>query len=199
MKIFFLTLLALIFTDKTHALELSNFSLPISGSVGIGKMENSDLNLKARTMNAFSIEALPSFNYDNWQFGVHLDYRWQGQVTSLKEAGGTNLKGHGYLMGLGVRHNFSEKFFIQGSADFLGEYDFSKHTANNDDDKVTSPLGVRLKSGYAIFAKIPNLTVDLDLQYLTFKKIHIASEDSSATTTQLMASVGMTYVFEKIQ
>jgi outer membrane protein OmpA-like peptidoglycan-associated protein len=175
----------------------SKWALPLSASLGIGSMKDSELNLKSRAMNSLSLEALPSYRFGKWMLGPHLDYRWQGQVSSLDSAGGTNLKGHGYLLGLGARSDFSDRFFAQASVDLFGQYVFYKQTVAGEDDQLKSPLGIRIKSGYAFIEKIPNLTFDIDLQYLTFKKIQISQVDSGASTVQLMASVGMTYQFGK--
>jgi outer membrane protein OmpA-like peptidoglycan-associated protein len=163
----------------------------------MGSMKDSELNLKSRTMNSLSLEALPSYHFGKWMLGPHLDYRWQGQITSLDSAGGTNLKGHGYLMGLGMRYDFSDRFFAQASVDFFGQYDFDKQTYASEDDRLKSPLGIRIKSGYALIEKIPNLTFDIDLHYLTFKKIEISHVKTNASTSQLMASLGITYQFDK--
>jgi len=190
-----LSMLALA-TFSTHAQE-SKWALPLSASVGIGSMKDSKMNLKSRTMNAISLEALPSYRFGKWMLGPHLDYRWQGQVSSLDAAGGTNLKGHEYLIGPGARFDFSDRFFAQVSVDLWGQYVFDKQTYAGEDDKLKSPLGIRIKSGYAFIKNIPNLTFDIDLQYLTFKKIEISQVNSEATTNQLMASVGMTYQFGK--
>lgn len=175
----------------------AKFAVPLSASLGLGAMENSDMNLKSRVMNALSLEALPSYRMGKWLIGPHLDYRIQGQITSLDSAGGTNLKGSGYLIGLGARYELSDRHFAQASLDLIGEYDFEKNSSIDQDDKAVSPLGLRLKSGYAFFEKIPNLTFDADVQYLTFKKIHIAGTDTNATTNQFMVSIGITYQFGK--
>lgn len=159
-------------------------------------MENSEMNLKRRTMSAFSLEALPGYRLRKWIIGPHLDYRWQGQLTSLNGAGGTNLKGRGYLIGISTRYDFSSRLFAQASMDAFGHYSFSKKTSSLEDDGLRSPLGIRLKSGYALIERFPNLSFDIDLQYLTFKKIHISNVESSAATRQFMASLGMTYQIE---
>lgn len=54
---------------------------------------------------------------------------------------------------------------------------------------------MRLKTGYAFFEKIPNLTFDADLQYMSYKTIHIAGIDNDKKFTQLFASLGLTYQF----
>lgn len=174
----------------------SKFALPLSASFGLGTLESSDLDLKSRTMTSTSFEALPSYRVGRWLFGLHLDYRIQSQLTSLSDAEGTNLKGKGYLFGLGARYNFSDRLFTQGSVDFFGMYDFEKDTSASEDDELKSPLSLRVKAGYVLLPQIPNLTFDVDLQYLTWSKIHIAGNDKSATFNQLMASVGVTYEFD---
>lgn len=191
-----ITAVATIFLSlSAHAEEKSKFALPLSASAGIGTMASGGMNVKSRTMNALSIEALPSYRMGKWLIGPHLDYRVQGQVSSLSDAGGTNLKGSGWLIGLGVRHDFDDKFFVQGAIDFLGAYDLSKDTAAGEDDNLKAPIGLRAKTGYAFLERIPNLTFDADLQLLQYKTIHIGGADRDETFNQLMASVGLTYQF----
>lgn len=175
----------------------SKFALPLSASVGIGTMESSDMGSqsKSRKMNALSFDVLPSYRIGKWLFGPHLDYRWLGQMDSLSSAGGTNLKGNGWLVGIGARRDFSDRFFVQGAVNFLGAYDLTKDTAAMEDDRLKSPLGLRVKVGYVFIQSIPALTFDTDLQYLMWKTIHIAGVDKSATFNQLMASVGITWHF----
>src|SRR5690606_36849397 len=110
----------------------------------------------------------------------------------LESASGTNLKGQGYLIGPGVRSDYSGGLFAQASVDLFGQYVFDKQTSSGEDDRLKSPLGIRIKSGYAFIKKIPNLTFDLDLHYLTFKKIKISQVDTEAATNQLMVLVGVT-------
>lgn len=185
----------LFFSITTYAEERSKFALPLSASLGIGTLESRDMNLKSRTMSAFSFEALPSYRVGKWLLGPHLDYRHQGQLSSLKDAGGNNLKGVGWLVGLGARHEFNDRLFLQGAIDFLGAYDLTRDTSNGEDDNLKSPLGFRIKTGYAFFEKLPNLTFDADFQYLRFNEIHISGAGTSNTFNQLMASVGITYQF----
>ena len=156
-------------------------------------MKNSDLGLKARMMDALSVEALPSYGFGAWSVGPHLDYRWQAQITSLANSGGTNLKGEAYFIGLGVRREFTERLFVQGAIDFVGEYDFGKNTSIDQDDKLTSPLELRLKTGYVFIPSVPRLTFDADLQYMSFRNIRIAGINLSAKTSEIMVAVGLTY------
>ena len=128
-------------------------------------------------------------------FGPHVDYRLQGQITSLKSAGGTNLKGIALLYGFGLRAQLTPRFFIQQSYDVAGEYDLKRNTSDGRDDKFSDPFGVRLKVGYALFKRLPNLTLDLDIQHLMFRKITIAHAGQTSNARQTMGSIGLTYHF----
>ncbi len=156
-------------------------------------MQDSKMDLRARKMTSASVEALPGSHLGAWMIGMHLDMRRQGQLTSLDRAGGTNLQGMGYLLGLGVRYDVSNRFFTQTSTDFFGQYYFYRQNSSSKDVRLKSPLGVRIKSGYAFFEEIPNLTFDFDLHYLTYKKIQILEDEFEAATKQWMISVGLTY------
>ena len=187
----------IVFATVSVQAQEPKWALPLSASWGMGSVRDSELNLKSRTMSSFSLEALPSYRLGKWLLGPHVGYGWQSQISSLDTAGGTNLRGRGYLMGLGARSDFSDRFFAQASVDLFGQYIFDKQTLAGEDDRLKSPLGVRLKSGYVFIEKIPNLTFDVDLQYLTFGKIEISRVNSDAATIQWMASMGITYQFGK--
>src|SRR5690606_30713108 len=98
-----------------------SFEMPLSASFSAGTMENSDMNLKNRVMTAISFEALPGYRHGKLLYGLHLDKRWHQQQSSLADAGGTNLKGTGYLLGVGIGYAYSEKINLQGALDFIGE------------------------------------------------------------------------------
>lgn len=174
----------------------SKFSVPLSASTALGFLQSSDLDLKSRVMLVNSIEALPSMRVGRWQIGPHFDYRFQEQMTSLADAGGTNLKGHGPLMGVGLRYNFNKDLFVQGAVDFIGSYDLTKDTSEDEDDNLKEPLGIRAKAGYVFIKRIPQLTFDVDAHYLQFQKIHIAGVDRSKKFDQFSVGVGLTYHFD---
>lgn len=191
--IFNATLFVTSFASAKASCQESGWALPISVNAGIGSMQDSKMDLRARKMTSASLEALPGYHFGAWMIGTHLDIRRQGQITSLHRAGGTNLKGMGYLLGLGVRYDVSNRFFTQTSTDFFGQYYFYRQNSSSKDVRLKSPLGIRIKSGYAFFEEIPNLTFDFDLHYLTYKKIQISEDEFEAATRQWMISVGLTY------
>lgn len=179
----------------SYAEERSKFALPLSLSAGLGSMNGADTDQKHRKMVAYSFDALPSYRVGQWLLGPHFDLRIQNQLTSLTNAGGTNLRGRGWLLGVGTRYNVNDRFFVQGVVDFLGYYDLVKDTSTAEDDGIESPLGLRVKTGYAFLEKIPNLTFDVDLQYLTYRTLHISGVDQNKKFNQVFASVGVTYQF----
>ena len=173
---------------------LSRFALPISASFGLGSLRNSDIGVPSRTMDAFSFEVLPAYRLESWYFGPHFVYRLQNQLTSLASAGGLNWRGHGYLIGLGARKDFESRWFLQGSIDFFGSYNFSKQTSTSLDDHLFGPLGIRVKAGKAFISSLPRLSFDADLLYLTYRNIQVGGVDSNATSRQIIAAVGITCV-----
>ena len=142
---------------------LSHLGGTIGASWSIGKLNNNGMGLNSRTMDAFSLEALPGYRLDNWFVGPDFDYRWQGQITSLDGAGGTNLRGHGWLLGVGAGYRLDEQFSLQAAFNFLGKYSFRNQTSTIEDDHLSSPLGLRVKGQYMI-SRYP-FSVDLDLQF----------------------------------
>ena len=173
----------------------SGFALPLSVSLGAGSLKDPSLSLSSRTMSAASLEVLPSYRVGNWAFGPHVDYRLQGQITSLDSAGGSNLKGRALLFGIGFRTQVTERFFVQQSVDFAGQYDLGRDTGDAKVGKFTEPFGVRVKAGFAFLKKIPDLSLVLDAQYLTFQKVEFAHSGKDSNAREMIASVGLTYYF----
>lgn len=119
------TLLSIVFAQAEEE-QQSKFALPLSASFGLGPMEGDYQNANSRMMDTFSIEALPSYRFGKWLVGPHMDFKIVNQISSLSNSGGTNLKGNGWSVGLGIRHDFNPRFFLQGAIDFIGAYDLEK-------------------------------------------------------------------------
>ncbi len=184
-----------IFSLKVQASAFSeNFGLLASGSLEAGRIGSDDAGLKDRWMNAFSVDALGGYQLGRLLIGLHGDYRLQGQMTSLSGAGGTNLKGDAFLLGLGAGYRFSEKFYGMAALDLLGKYNFGQDTQDGNSDELRSPIGLRAKFGYFFTERFP-LTLDFDMQYLQFQKFHVGGVDNGWKTNQWMAGAGLTYHF----
>ena len=173
----------------------TGFAVPVSVSLGAGSLKNPTLGLTSRGMSAASLEVQPSYRIGDWAFGPHVDYRQQGQITRLNSAGGSNLKGSALLFGVGFRTQVTRRFFVQQSVDFAGQYELLRNTGDAKVGKFTKPLGARVKAGYAFLGNFPDLSFDIDLQYLTFQKVELARASRDATAQAMIASVGLTYYF----
>lgn len=172
-------------------------NLDFQGSLGVGfsQLGNSKANLKDRTMEAFSVDSFLGYKTQYANFGLHLDYRMQEQVTSLSNAGGTNLKGRGLFFDLGAKVDLSDKLYTMCALDFFGRYDLEKDTAANEDDELRSPMVFHLRGGGRIFENHPQFSIDLDLMYASFQKLHINGTNLSWTSQQYGAAVLLTYHF----
>lgn len=169
------------------------FGGTLGAAVEVGRLGNSGMSLDDRTLSSISLEALGGYRYDSkWLFGLDLNYRIQQQLTSTSDAGGTNMKGKGWLLGLGVQYRFNELWALQGAVDFLGQYNFDKQTAGGEDDHVHAPLSLRLKGQYFF---LPRWTMDASASYIRWSKFHVAGVDHSETSMQWMIGAGLTYHF----
>lgn len=176
----------------------SDFS-PIGGSIGasygIATFQNLDMNLPSRTMTALSVEGLVGYRPTrSWTLGADFDYRWMNQLTSLGSAGGTNLRGSGWMAGLGARYRPTERWALQAAIYFVGKLGFSQPAFSGEETGVSGPLGVRLKGQYFVFRDLP-LSTDLDLSYVHHRTFRIARTDGPAGSTTLAAALGLTWHF----
>ena len=171
----------------------SKFGGALGASVGLGALANNDRSLSSRTMNALFLEALPGYRWDWGLLGIHADYRSQGQTTSLSGAGGTNLGGHGFLLGIGSKLPMGKRLSLQTAFDFIGKYTLAVGTDQGDETSLSSPLGLGVKIQYLF--ENDAFSADLDLQYLHWNHFTIGSTTFSSGSTQWMAGLGLSYHF----
>lgn len=75
---------------------------------GLGRLSNKVNSIPERTMNTIDATV-----YGGWRFGAFLpvvygEVRLVGQNTEASEVGDTNMKGFGYLLGLGLEYTFEK-------------------------------------------------------------------------------------------
>lgn len=190
------SLAALFITPNAFGAEshlLKKFGGTLGVSTEVGRLGNSGMDLQDRTLTAFSLEGLAGYRYNSqWLFGLDLNYRIQPQMTSVSDAGGTNLKGKGWLLGLGAQYRINELWAVQGAVDFTGKYEFDKQTAAGQDDHLHAPLTLRLKAQYFF---LPRWTADASANYIRWSKFHVSGADHSEASSQWMVGVGITYHF----
>ncbi|MBX3018663.1 MAG: OmpA family protein [Bdellovibrionaceae bacterium] len=180
--------------STSFALAQNRFAGSVSAGLGLGRTESADAGLAARTMNAASVDALVGYRHEAWVFGLHGDLRYQYQMTPLSEVNQTNLRGSGYLLGLGASYRVNKNFYTMAALDLFGLYDFAEPTSTGDRDELQKPLGLRLKAGYFWSEELP-LSVDADLQWVSFQTFRLAGQNHDWRTTQTFAAVALTYHF----
>ena len=182
-------------SDSLPSQRFSRVGGSIGASYGIGALKNADLGLPARTMAAFSFEGLLGYRPTTaWTLGVDIDFRWMNQLTSVADAGGTNLRGNGWLAGFGARYRPCERWSVQAAFYFLGRYGFRQPALTGDETGLGSPLGLRIKGQYFIFRGVP-LSADLDLSYVHHGSFSLAGVPAPVGTTALAAAAGLTWHF----
>ena len=174
--------------------------LSIGGSYTAGSMENNGMGLPSRTMGVGSLEGLLAYKiFPNWQVGLDLDYSIVRQLTGLADAGGTNLKGHEWVLGIGTRYTFNNNWAIQGSVGLFGYHWFDNRTGSSRPDHLTHPITVRIKPQWFPFAAIPNLSLDADFRYQHWSTFNVQGTEHDQTTTQFFGGLGLTYHFGKMK
>lgn len=182
--------------DEAHWLD--RFGLSLGGSYDRGTMENSGMGLPSRTMSVGSFDGLLSYRIlDNWQVGIDVDYSILRQQTDLSGAGGTNLKGQAWTVGIGTRYFFTKQLAIQGSIGLYGRHNFDHPTSLGQSDHLSSPIALRFKPQWFAFSAIPNLSIDADLRYQRWSEFDVQGTAHSQTTTQFFGGLGLTYHFGK--
>lgn len=169
------------------------FGASVSGSFGMGKLENTNQGLAPRTMDAFSVEFLGGLQTNRVLIGVDLDLRIHRQLSSLGSVGGTNLKGQSFLLGIGIGAPLYKKLFFQASAHFLGKYFLGATSDQSQDSSFGKPLGLKVKAQY-LFETSP-FSADLDLQYLRWSSISYGSFSLDTPSNQWLIGIGLTYHF----
>ena len=173
---------------------LSRFGATIGADYDFGTLGNSAIDVPSRTMNALSVEGLVGYRFGRVLIGPDFDYRFEGQLSSLGAGNGTNLKGKGWLLGLGGKYDINPSWSVQAAIDFLGKYTFDKQTSSSEDDHLEQPIVIRAKGQYFAFQDIP-LSFDLDLQYVSYGKWHVTSADYTSSTNGFLVGAGVTWHF----
>ena len=193
--LFYTALLALGRVPQAQAFEWYNITIPVSASLTVGSLKNTDYFLRTRTLNALSLEALPNYPLGNIRVGPHFEYSYQSQLRNVTSILETNLKGHVLTAGLGARSWLTNRIYAQIAIDIAGKYYLGQATEVGNRAYFKDLLaGYRLKLGYRFLNRVTRLTADFDASYLRFRKVeNLVTEFSQ--TKQFMAGIGFTYRF----
>lgn len=153
---------------------------------GIGKGKNSTGSTQSRTLNTIGIQALPGYKLStgvtpDFLIGPLLEYTFVGQNTEPSSVGNSNLRGSGYMIGLGVQTDFGP-IVLLGSFDFIGQYSLSENTTAGLETKFKSPIGFRLLAGYPI---MPMMTADLMFSMHSYKTNVLGGSDVDISSNKL--------------
>lgn len=197
-NLFVLSFCAIFFSSSAHTEEIQNrLGATFGASYEYGQLGDSGMGLQNRAMGAEDFEVLAGYRTNSkWLVGLDLQYRFQQQLSTLGESGGTNLAGRGYLFGIGAKYDFSPTWSLQGAIDFSGRYDFDRATDQQQSDHLHSPIALRLKGQYFFRQDCP-LSIDGIVDYQSWSKFHVAGTDHSNPASQWMLGVGLTYHFGK--
>ena len=159
---------------------------------------------QTRTMNALAIKAFPAYDLQraikNLPFklivGPFVEFRFVGQLTDPNAAATlgapTNLRGTGYLLGLGFGVEL-EKWSLIASFDPFGAHYLTNRIPNDLTSSFSSPFGVRVVVGYMIKRDI---SLDANFQYAAYDHNNVVGDMGGDALTQTLFGVGARYFFD---
>lgn len=174
-----LILLGLLMTFPLNA--SAGFGLLTGASWGIGKISSSAGTIESRTINNFSIHAMPGFAITGtgFMFGPFGEYRLIGQNTDVATVSNTNVKGTGYLIGIGGTFTPLDLFYVGASFDFLGKYNLSLNNTAGQAVGYKKPIGFHFLAGYMF---MPVLSADVIFNMEQYKSTTIGGTDTDITS-----------------
>lgn len=190
-----LMILLYFFSSTAWTHEPRGWEAPIGGLLELGRLGSSDMSLQERTMSAVSFQALPGYRFnEKWLFGASLNYRFTQQQTPLSDAGGTNLAGRGWTLGIGAQRWLNERLNLQAVLSFIGQHQFEKQTSQGQSDHLQDPLGLQIQAQYFYFDHLP-VSLDFSANLTTWRTFHVSGADNSKKSNQWLTGIGLTYHF----
>jgi hypothetical protein len=184
----------LILCGSSFALADNGLGVNAGAHWGLGSAANSQKTIPVRTMNTIDLQALPGYHFDNLLVGVLMELRFVGQNTDPATVSNQNLKGTGYLFGLGAMYLWNNWKFL-GSLDFLGKHSLGVVDSSGKYSTFKKPRGFHLLVGYKFFERI---SADLSFSYETYKQNTLGTTDADISDNKLKhwnAGLGATYDF----
>ncbi len=170
-----LVLLGLCFVSLSAFAE-NSFGVRGGISWGYGEMENENQTIKTRDMNTIELMALPGYKISSILVGPFLDYRKVGQNTKPEEVNNQNLRGSGYLIGVGSSYSYSMFTFL-GAVSFLGQHKLANKDVSGNEVTYKKPLGFHLGAGWAF---MKSYSADL-----TLSSVKYSEDDLNGTTSDV--------------
>jgi len=167
--------------SDAYALGLTGFGARAGGHWGLGQMSNSSGDVASRTMNTFSLEALPGYNLAGFLIGPFVEFRLVGQNTNPSTVGGTNLRGHGFQFGLGTSYDFGPLSFL-AALEFFGSHALSNNDLSGNPVTYQKPFGFVLEGGYKF---LPSVTADLRFSWTRYSQAQTGTLTTDISTNRL--------------
>jgi len=194
--------LALVFASSSsfadNQSDLRQLGGAIGVSYGLGQIGNAGMGLPSRTMGLISIDALPGYLVGNCLIGIDFDYSFSNQYSSLASAGGTNLKGDQWSLGIGAKYNLVSRWSLQGAIGFVGQYNFAEQTNLSSSQHAGIPIAFRLKPQFFPIENVP-FSIDLDLQYFYWQIFTVGNASNGTGTSEWNVGVGITYHYKRTE
>lgn len=158
----------------------ADLGLLTGASWGIGKMSSSASTLQSRSINNLAIHALPGYEFPviGLLVGPMLEYQFVGQSTEVATVGNTNVKGSGYLAGIGGSYKIAG-FFAAVSFDFFGKYTLSRNDIAGREIGFKKPMGFHVIGGYMF---MPNISGDINFIWEQYSSTTIAGADTDISS-----------------
>jgi len=180
-----LSLCAFLFmSSQAQAMISQNFDTRdgITGRVnlnyGVGSAYDSDGGVVPRTMTTGRASAMPGWALGNFIPALYGEYQMGYQQTPSDNISDSNLKGAGWLVGLGLTYRI-QRFEITGVLKGWGSYTQDKKDSKNRESILMRPFGGAVSVEYFVM-KIWELNtfVGLNFDYTTWNQIE---QDGSLT------------------
>lgn len=159
---------------------------------GVGSFQNNSGTIQSRTMNTLALNVMPGYRWNNFLFGPMGEFRIVGQMTEPSTVSNTNVKGSGYLIGLGVGYSWNE-FDMTAGYDFFGQHSQSNTDALGNAIVNKSPSGIVVQVGYRF---MPDISADLRFDMVSYGTDTVGGVDNNVSTNKskhMNFSLGATY------
>lgn len=181
---------------SSYAIANETFGGYLSGNASVGQFGSPSAALEDRFVALGGVDSLLGVNFRGITFGLHLEYDILGQVTPLSQTSRTNSKGTISSLGIGMRYFWNDDYYFAILIDMASNYVFSEKTIGAENDKVNSPVALRVKVGKKL--DWPYLvTLDGIFNYSSYRNFHIGGRDYDWDSKLWSVGMALTWHFGK--
>lgn len=166
---------------STLAKDGQGYMLSAGADFSLGNMSNKDKTIPGRMMNSLGLDVVTGWMFGHVGPAVYGEYRIVGQMDDPSERSNQNLRGSGYLLGIGAAGTY-EKWSFGLFYDFIGVYNLSNSDSNGNAVDYSSPGGFNLMAGYEVY---PKLSVNLVFGMVSYSKSALGSTDTDISSNKM--------------